>query len=106
MDKDKFRELLQTFEQLAVKPEHEAELDSDTQATAAVTPDPKDDPLLTAPSSCFSDTELKALLALVDASAKSLPDLEATHPILESDRFRPSERPSAASAQECGEELE
>ncbi|KAI8326125.1 hypothetical protein GQ54DRAFT_253675 [Martensiomyces pterosporus] len=107
MDKDKFRELLQTFEQLSVKPEAEPELESDTQTTATVTPEPREEHASAAAASDEpAAADLKRLLALVNGSSTSFPELEATHPPLDSDQFRPSELLKSTAAHEYGGDAE
>ncbi|KAJ2829716.1 hypothetical protein GGI24_002079, partial [Coemansia furcata] len=85
MDKDKFRELLQAFEQRSFKPEiggNDSELFSECPRTS--TPGMRD--LQPEPTA----GEVDGFLALVKDSSTSFPELEATHPPPDSDEFWPS----------------
>ncbi|KAJ2005996.1 hypothetical protein H4R26_001623, partial [Coemansia thaxteri] len=89
MDKDKFRELLQTFEQLSIKPEvgADGELFGDCHRTGT--------PGLGSRSSTGSlcgeptNADVSSFLATVKDNSTSFPELEATHPPPDSDQFWP-----------------
>ncbi|KAJ2767443.1 hypothetical protein IWQ56_003330, partial [Coemansia nantahalensis] len=82
MDKDRFRELLQSFEQLSVKPEAggQAEFDGDR---------PADD---VAEGGCGGPAafDVERFLDAVRENGTSFPELEATHPPPDAAEFRPS----------------
>ncbi|KAJ2863083.1 hypothetical protein FB639_005320, partial [Coemansia asiatica] len=119
MDKDKFRELLQAFEQLSVKPE--AGADGEVEAEVAATPGT---PILISrkfSSMQIADSlphqqhqnqqqqhhhkqqatlDIDRFLDIVRENGTSFPELEATHPPPHCEEFKPSAILKSIAAEE------
>ncbi|KAJ2542815.1 hypothetical protein IWW35_005580, partial [Coemansia sp. RSA 1878] len=91
MDKDKFRELLQSFEQLAVKPEAGGGAEFDSDIPVSLTLEPKYRRVSGAINAEPQYPDIDSLMAEVSDAGVSFPELEATHPPPNNDAFQPSE---------------
>ncbi|KAJ1897203.1 hypothetical protein LPJ66_003523, partial [Kickxella alabastrina] len=88
MDKDKFRGLLQTFEQLSIKPELDTDYEPDVSTPCTPTLASRRLPSLHTAEPTASDID--RFLDIVKDNGTSFPELESTHPPPDNLPFQPS----------------
>ncbi|PIA17683.1 hypothetical protein COEREDRAFT_85951 [Coemansia reversa NRRL 1564] len=92
MDKDRFRELLQSFEQLSVKPEADAEADIDSDAAGIEIPEQHSRRVLSIPRETAPpvQSDIEIFMSEVQDNSILFSELELTSTLPDIDAFKPN----------------